>query len=272
MIVTDKEYYMDDNLAEKLDLMKKRQEKNWDNLVILDGMEGSGKSTLSWGIGYYFAHKTGKKFTNDNIFFNPDVMMEYASTHEREVIIWDEAAIAMLAGEHQSKIQRKVMKILMMARKKGHLWIFLIPKFFRLNEYIAFDRSIALIHTFSVDLVSRGMFTYCGLDKKNLIFDIYRNTKKRQYNIFNFRGKFTKQYTELIDNDEYEKRKDLAINALFVDGEGSIDALKRCHIALLNCMESMGITQREFSKLVGYSEPVISQWKKALKAEIPKET
>lgn len=53
-VVTDKQYYLDDNLIRKLKDMKKRQDKNHDNVLIIDGPEGFGKSTIATQIGYFY--------------------------------------------------------------------------------------------------------------------------------------------------------------------------------------------------------------------------
>lgn len=218
MKVTDKQYYMDNLLAKNLDYTLDRAAAGWDNLCIIDGDEGSGKTTLSWGIGYYLAWKLKKQFNvKDNIYFDVNRLMEKAATSTNEILIWDEAAIDGLGVEWRNKIQRKLIKILMVARKKNHYWIFLIPKFYKLNEYIAVDRSFFLIHVYSEDNISRGTYTFYNKKKKDFIYDVHKRQHKKFYKQYNFAGRFTKQYIKLVDNVAYEKKKDKAILDMFKD-------------------------------------------------------
>ena len=68
MIVTDKEYYMDKHLVSLLDWCSKRESNKFDNLLIIDGVTGAGKTTLSWQMAYYYAFINEKEFTVDNVF------------------------------------------------------------------------------------------------------------------------------------------------------------------------------------------------------------
>ena len=212
---TDKQFYINPVLVSNLDYCIKRQKKKWDNLLIIDGDEGCGKSTLSWGVGYYWAWKLGKKFTVDNVFFDVGEMLEFASKNTGEVIIWDEAAIEGLSTEWQNKIQQNLIKNLMVNRKKGHFWIFNIPKFYKLNEYIAVDRSFFLIHVFSPDNLSRGKYTFHNKNKKETIYLQYKFAKKKTYHKFkDFYGDFPASYCNIIDEEAYETKKDAMIMKL----------------------------------------------------------
>ena len=65
-LVTDLKYYLDDDLKALLDLCIDRKKKGWDNLLIIDGKERSGKTTLAKAICKYYAHETKKNFNLDN--------------------------------------------------------------------------------------------------------------------------------------------------------------------------------------------------------------
>lgn len=219
MKVTDKDFYLDDNLIANLDFCIRRQKKGWDNLLIIDGDEGSGKSTLAKAIGYYLAQQTGTEFTVDNVFFKLEEMMEYAANNEKKVILWDEAAMEALAKDWMGNLQKKLIKILMMARKKGHMWIFVIPDFSQLSHYIAVRRSLGLIHVYSQDNLSRGTFVFMNKPKKNSAYNLMKKTKMAHYYKFDFAGKFTEGSKYVIDDEAYEEKKDEAILSLFQDRE-----------------------------------------------------
>ena len=210
MKVTDKDYYLDDNLKENLDFCIKRQKKNFDHVFIIDGNEGYGKSSFSLAVGNYLAYSTGKPFSLDNVFFDVDKMMEFAVKTEEQVIIWDEAALMGLSKEWQNKLQIKLTKLLMVARKKRHFWIFNIPSIAELNSYVAVRRSIALLHVYSPDHITRGAFVFLNKRIKNKAYIEMKKSKREYYGKYNFHGKFT-DTSWLIDNKAYEAKKDAAI-------------------------------------------------------------
>jgi len=211
MKVTDKNYYLDDNLKTILDYCLKRQRKKFDHLFIIDGDEGYGKSTMVLAPAYYLAYKTGATFNvKENIFFDLDSMLKRASETEKQILIWDEAALGGMSLQWQTQIQQKLIQMLMVARKKGHFWFFVIPKFFKLNEYIVLDRAIGLVHVYSEDDLTRGRFVYFDKNKKNKLYYNYRKNRTRNYRDYLFAGKFTNA-THIIDLEEYDRLKDEAI-------------------------------------------------------------
>ncbi len=249
MIVTDKKYSMDKALLEKLDLICDRFDKKLDALLIIDGDEGYGKSTISCAIAYYIAYKTGRTFNVDNVFFKPEELLQYGTTHEEEIILWDEAVLAGLAANWRSGVQQKLIQLLMMARKKKHLFIFNIPKFFKLNEYIAIDRSIALVHVYARKEKELGKFTYYTKRRKEELFNDWRRKKKRNYKgIKHLRGSFPDVLSRIIDEEAYEKKKDAAILSILDDEKMTKDKLQR-NIAIKIIRETSNLKLIEIREL-----------------------
>lgn len=214
MKVTDKDYYMDEKLLAKLDLMCKRCSGNYnfDNWIIVDGNEGYGKSNLSLACAYYQAWKLKREF---KYFFNLSNMLDYAKRTEEKVIVWDEGALGGLAQEHWNKTQRLLLKFSMVARKKRHIYWINVPKFYRLNEYLAVDRSIALIHVYSPDELQLGQYAYFNIKgKERLYFDLKRKKLKTYKNHYSFLGRFRKVMGLVVDEKEYDQKKEEAINSM----------------------------------------------------------
>ena len=251
MKCTDKDYYIEKALIGKLDLMIERYNHNRDSLMIVDGGEGDGKTTAAIGYAYYIAQKLGKPFSVDNVFFDCEEMMKFAATTEGQVIVWDEAATAGMAVNWQNRIQQKLIQIMMMARKKKHFWFFLIPKFWKLNEYIV-DRSIGLIHVYSPDMIKQGYFVYFKKEAKDYL---YLNMKERKHKSYRrgyaFRGTFVKKGF-VIDKVAYEKKKDAAIMSLF-ENKRPLEAVAK-----------LKKENEEFKKFI-YELPGMTQVEKAVK-------
>ena len=214
MKVTDKDYYLDESLKEMVDLMcLKLKKRNLDNLLIIDGNEGFGKTNISAAIGYYSAYVLGRSFSHENFFFDLDDMVKFASNNKEQVIIWDEAALGGLASEWGTNVQRKLLKLLMIVRKKKHFFIFNIPRFFKLNEYIIIDRAVGLVHVYSTDGINLGRFTYYKGNALEKLFNDWKKKRKRSYRMFySLRGRFTAMLGKVIDEEAYDKRKDEAIS------------------------------------------------------------
>lgn len=100
--VTNLNYAMELKLKAKVDLMIERmsQKHKQDNLVLIDGDEGTGKTNMAAGLGYYVAQETGRPFSKENLFFNLDKLNEFALKTQEQVIWWDEGALGGLALDY----------------------------------------------------------------------------------------------------------------------------------------------------------------------------
>ncbi len=217
MIITDKKYYLDNALKEKLDLMCDRTsgKRKFDNVVLIDGNEGYGKTNMAVGCAYYVAYKLKRKYDVSRVFFNLDSMIEYALKTKKQIIHWDEAALGGMASEWWKKNQIKFMKFLMIARKKQHFFFICIPRFYKLNDYLCVDRSIALIHVYARQNIHLGRFTYYGVNSKEELYNNWRSSKKRKYGeVYDIHGTFIEALPKLLDEKKYEKMKDKGILSL----------------------------------------------------------
>ena len=218
--VTDKQFYLDPKLKEKMDLCIDRctGKRKLDNLIIIDGDEGFGKTTLAVSLAYYVHHETKRPFDVNHIFFDLEKLINFAKSTEDQIIIWDEAALGGLSTQWHSKKQQKLIQLLMVARKKRHFFIFNIPKFFKLAEYILVDRAICLVHVYARHELELGRFCYFKKKSKELLYYDRIRSKARNYNKFmDFWGTFSNALPKLIDEDAYDKKKDKAIMSIGED-------------------------------------------------------
>ena len=217
MRVTDKDYVMDGGLKKKIDLMIKRTtgKNKDDNLVLIDGDEGSGKTNLELEIAYYVSSETKRPFSLKNVFFDLNKLIDFAIKTEEQIICWDEGALGGLAIEWWKKNQIKFMKLLMVARKKRHFYIICIPKFFKINEMIVVDRSVALIHTYQRRNTEKGHFLYFMKSMKEALYQDWKKTRRRNYWKYKtLYGTFPEALAKIVDEEAYEKMKDEAIMSI----------------------------------------------------------
>ena len=216
--VTDLNFYMDDMLKKKIDLMIKRVEQpnpKKDVLLLVEGAEGEGKTNMSLQIAYYVKYNTNREFTNKHVFFRATDLLTHAQKTEKQILIYDEPALDMLSNEWWKEEQINLIKLLMTARKKRHFLILNITKFYKFNEYVVVDRSIGLIHVYSRREIVAGRFVYIKKRAIEWLYNSYRSSKRRDYKKFtSFRGSFPDFPKGIIDLNEYEKRKDQAIQTI----------------------------------------------------------
>ncbi|KKL18056.1 hypothetical protein LCGC14_2479340 [marine sediment metagenome] len=217
---------IDKLLAQKLDLMIDRMgnKRKSDNLLLVEGDEGLGKTNMAVIVGDHISKITGRSFSNKNIFFDADKMFEFAKSTEKQIIVWDEPALSGLSTDWHNKTQKNLIKLLMMVRKKRHFMIFCFTKFFKFNEYIVVDRAIGMIHMYSSDGLNVGRWAYFKNQSKEALYNYWRTTRRRAYKKFyDFRGKVSWKLPKIIDEKAYEKEKDKAILSIGGDKSETLD-------------------------------------------------
>lgn len=259
---TSKNVFYEKCLVQIMDLMCERLNRRLDCLMLVDGNEGFGKSNISVGICGYIAEKMGRKFSVDNVFFDLDELIEFTAKTEQQVILWDEAVLGGLASEWQSKTQKKLQKILMTARKKRHFILFVIPRFFKLNEYIVVDRTIGLIHVYSADNLQIGTFVYINNNNLSKLYFDWKKKRLRNYKMrYSFKGKFKEYLPMFIDEDAYEKKKDKAIESIIETKVATREEYERkAKAEIIQSLLDSGMTIKEISKRVGLHRHTIGNW------------
>jgi|TARA_R110002020_G_scaffold228154_1_gene438819 hypothetical protein len=260
--VTDLNYPMEDLLIDKLDLMIKRMTgKNQnDNVLLVEGGEGDGKTNMSCCVGYYIAEKTGRHFSNDSFYYQLNELVAAAKTSSEKIFVWDEPALDGLSDEWWKEAQKNLIKLLMMARKKKHFFIINITKFFKFPEYVVVDRSIGMIHVYSKGELTPGYFVYFKKKSKEQLYYSYKSRRRREYKKFyNFRGTFPWMLPKIIDEAEYERKKDEAIASI---GEREkVGKDKKKLLTLQYQISLLPLDKEKIAECFNISTRTIHRWK-----------
>lgn len=225
MIVTDLNYFLEKPIIKKLDLMLERCTTNHpkrDAVLIVEGGEGEGKTNTSIANAYYLKYKSKRDI---HLFFKLKSLVEFAQATENKIIIWDEPALDSLSTDWYKKTNQDLIRLLMVARKKRHFFMFNFTKFYKFSEYIIVDRGLGLIHMYSRREIEPGRFVY--IRKKNLerLYLGWRISKKRLYRKYaTSRGSYPDILEKYFDKmgitvedipnatyQDYEREKDKAI-------------------------------------------------------------
>jgi len=179
--VKEHEFYLDEFLKRRLDTLKHIvQKKNWDGIILIDGLERVGKSTLGISIGYYLSEGN---FTVKNICTdNEDAVKKIESSPDKSVLLVDEGSLVFNSKDAMKKEQKKLMKIINVVGQKNMIFIIVLPSFFDLNKQIAIRRSKFLIHCYTDNTLQRGRFAYFGEDAKRILYSVgKKNYDSYQY-------------------------------------------------------------------------------------------
>ncbi len=264
--VTDKQYQLENFLIEKMDLAAFRiNKRKLDSIFIIDGDEGFGKTGISTLLAYYLAHKTGREFNLNHIFFDPKELINYINSTKKQVIVWDEAALGGLASSWHSRVQQMLIQTLMTCRSRQHIIFFNCPKFYRLNFYFVAERPLGLIHVYSEDGLNAGKVAFYKKDwLESMMHDWYKR-KQKPYKKFykkQLRGNFIDAFKlDIINEEQYDKKKDYfteKILAQYSDTRYNQKALKLQY----GIYKLEGVTQEEKCKVFGVGQDTISSWSK----------
>ena len=219
-----KGFYMNEFLKHNFDnYLIKGVKKKWDGVGVITGMEGSGKSTASFGYAKYvdstfpgelLPGETTLRECTRIVFSTNELIKCIDDSKPGQAIVFDEAVMGFLAGDAGTEIQKTLIKKMVTIRKK-RLYIFIvIPSIFLLRKYMAIFRARYLIHFYSPDGISRGRFKFYSYDTKRKLYikglkEFDQDCVKADFigNAVDLEGFF-------FDVDTYEKKKDEAIKKI----------------------------------------------------------
>lgn len=212
-------FWINPTLKANLDGMIYDIDKDWDFVIIItgDGMVRVGKSVLAQQVGAYFASKTGRAFTVDNIVFSGEELMKKGTKVPKQIFVYDEARADLDSKKTLSRVSKVLQDFFAECGMMNHIVILVLPDFFELNKRIAIARSEALINVFikkdikqtkNGDVLSRtrGYYGYYGSKKKKKLYLIGKKQNDNYECVpWDFWGNFTNNW--VLDKDEYDKKK-----------------------------------------------------------------
>lgn len=253
--------WLDGYLLDWMEQGKKAVKAKWDYVVLVDGVEGSGKSNLAITCAYYL----DRTFSSERIVFTPEQFIEAVDKSvPGQAIVWDEFVLGGLSDDALKEIQTTIIKKMVTIRKK-RLYIFLvIPYIFMMRAYFAVGRTRMLIHTYSTDGIARGFWKLYNYDRKRQVF--FKGKKYYDYAGVppTKRGEFgdAENFKGMVDWDVYEAKKDEATANIVMHGEKVKnkfrEALKK---TFLHLQDRHNFTIAELAKISSIGERTISRFR-----------
>lgn len=215
-LIQDKKLYFNpmllENVKEIIDMIRIK----FDGVLLIDGMEGSGKSEL----GKQICLVSDKNFTDKDVFYSVEQFEEWLeNAPPGKAGLWDEFVLAGLSSDALTAMQTILIKKFTMIRKKGLIIILVIPYIFLLRKYFAVARTRCLIHVYTKGK-QRGFFKFYNYQEKLWIYNYGAKTWLYSPKVNpSFEGHFTSWADNYLDVDKIEEKKDQAIEDVADKGD-----------------------------------------------------
>jgi hypothetical protein len=203
-----KTFYIDNRLDRSLtkkvypDLLKHDK----DNVFLVDGNEGSGKSKFADILGAHAASHLKCDYDLDCVCLTPEEFKSrIQNCPNRSVVIYDEANRGMSSSRALSEINNILKDLMMEMRQKNLFVIIIMPTFFLLDKYTALFRAKGLFHVYERKR-KRGFWVFFNEKNKKKLYILGK--KLLDYNIMKyprFRGVFLNQWS--VDEVLYRAKK-----------------------------------------------------------------
>lgn len=132
-------YLLKDLIGELAKDMKKNVAANYDNLVVITGCEGSGKSNMAYALAAEYSRQCGQEFdiSSQYVYSTEDFRDKLRSGDDFRGIFWmDEGSNMANNRDWNTTDNKSLIQLLEMCRSRGWTLILCIPSVDRLDLYI----------------------------------------------------------------------------------------------------------------------------------------
>lgn len=230
-------YHMDKKLEVFLETRVKNliSKRDKDYVILIDGYEGSGKSTIGQQIGRYVDPTLSlARICMTASEFKQAIL----NAGKGQCVIYDEAVTGMTAGDSISRVGKLLKSLMMQMRQKNLLVIVILPTIFELNKYAVLSRARFFFHTYEL----RGKTGYwVGYNRKDMKKTYLKGKKTYSYFVRSrFNGRFYGKYT--VDEQAYRKKKEDALTLIDDEDENVSEGGKMTierRVLLCNLFENL---------------------------------
>lgn len=261
----EKEIYLDGYIKKNLDVGLELLHKDFDTVMLVDGYEGEGKSTIAITFAYYVSPPERRHNLLDRIVTKIEEADEIILNAEPfDAVVIDEAFGGMASMGFMSKLNKMLIRRFTEIRAKNLYVFILAPSFMDLSRYFAIWRSRCLIHVYAKG-TQRGRAEFYNRDKKKKLYIL---GKKQFYNYNcvqpNFRFSFTKELSKVIDEEAYKKKKVYSNLELQSTQQ---EVIRREHLEILKRLDQLEpkIIDKQKAIILEVHERTIRQYRKDYK-------
>lgn len=262
---TGKYLYMDGYLFNNLWRARENAKRyNGDIIYVVDGEEGSGKSTLNRQISMVL----DDRFTEEQICYSTkDAIRLHFDLGKWRAINLDESKEDLDRKSTMSKKNKEFNNLLSQSRQLHKFLGVTLPSIYDLDKYVAEHRASFLIHCYKYKGSRPGYFEFYG---KRAITKLFaKGYKFRNYPVrASFYGRFPNH--QVVDLDRYNEKKLEAIEKYREKSKPEIPYKIKQSIIKEFLTDRLYILQRDDTELTmkqiseafGFSEGALYSWKR----------
>lgn len=211
------DFFYSPKVYDRLKILKDLQAKNWDVIIGVTGVRGSGKSTL----GMQTARLLDGNFTIVNVCSGlSNAARKIGTLPPGSSILLDEGSLVLSSKDATTKAQKNLLKLIDVCRQRRLAIIVLLPSIFDLNKGIV-EKFRCLLHTYTNDKLDRGYAVYFGQSQVPKLYYLGKDTRSYRKPSALFSFKFS-EYQVL--GAEYQALKGESLQEIIdlnLDGEES---------------------------------------------------
>lgn len=266
------EFQLDNYLISNLDKVKNIvYNKDFDAVIIIDGIERAGKSVLAMMCAWYLS--------DCNLSINnfarglSDAAKKVQQLPDKSVLILDEGSLVFNSKNSLNKEVKILHQLMDVCGQKNLIFIICLPSFFDLSLQIATRRSKFLIRVSVDENYNRGTMFFWGEKEKDRL---YRKGKKEHNNYFcvpyNWVGHFKpyylpfyQDYKEIVKKESLNEVLNLAIG---IKKRKNEDSLIQFTYKMIDYLMKQGKTQQEIAEISGLTIAQMRLWKERYGLEL----
>jgi len=249
-----KDYIKDDYLRSNLMRVVDKTYKDYPTVIIIWGPTRSGKSTLAAQCAHFLSLNLKVPYSVDNIYFDSESLFNHAKQgRKRWIYHADEAANDLMGEEWSKKVQKNIIKLLLMGAKFNQIYILCIPEFELLRKAIVRYRHTRFLETtINEDTQERGKWNLYTHETGKYMYNMIKKERFDKIKEINaacwghFSGKM-----DFIDIDKYEKKKDQALEQLGEQVDGNKNVWRERLSKLLKYGKDSGLKVVDMAKYSG---------------------
>lgn len=203
----EKDVYIDGWLKKRLDdkVIPSMGKLKEDFVMIIDGKERYGKSTLAQQLGAYVDPTLIGDLSK--ICITNDEVRDKITSSRKCCVIYDEAGRGMSAKKVLSEINTLLSNMMQEMGQRNLFLIIVLPTFFELQKYQALFRARVLLHTYK-NKSRKGFWRLISGHDKTTLYLKGKKDYSYKYVKSKRRGRFMPGY--MVDEDDYEDKKSKA--------------------------------------------------------------
>jgi len=212
-----------------------------DFVMIIDGKERTGKSTLAQHIGAYVDPTLIGDLSR--ICLSPEEFKEKVTKSKKQCIIFDEAHRGMSSRRAITQVNQLLTSLTMEMGVRNLFVIIVLPTFFELEKYPAISRARILLHTYRRN-GKKGFWRFVGWKDKQQLYLKGKRDYNYNYIRSKFKGRFLPGY--MVDEKLYDKKKDKSFKEGFgekKEGENKYLTQRNQVISLLATFNELPVTE-----------------------------